>query len=225
MNLNQEWLRDYNAEIMWIQLDWQVGDDGQEGVTTSPFFGVVSSQDGYDSLNVTISMANEIVHSDQGTEALNTPTSIPSSNNAGGGSGLSTGAIVGIAIGGVAFVAIVAALAWFLLRRRRKSKAVRAGYTGTESEPAHVAGNYMADKDPNSHVTESPDTPTYSDDERRSHGGIRSAATGHSHSSQDRNIGFLVEEGMTEDEIRRLEEEERQLDADVERMRASRRRE
>ena len=86
----------------------------------------------------------------------------------------------------------------------------------------------MADKDPNSHVTESPGTPSYSDDERRSRG-LHHTATGGasshngSRTPQDRSIGFLVEEGMTEDEIRRLEEEERQLDADVERMRASRR--
>lgn len=231
LNLDQGPLENYTAEIMWLQLNWQVGSDGQKGVTTSPFFGIVNTDAERRDLNVTISVANGVVNSTEGTEALDTTTANPgsSSGGSGGNGGLSGGAIAGIVVGGVAFIALVAGLAWFLLRRRRKTQAVRAGYTGTGSEPAGTAaGSYMADKDPNSHVTESPGTPSYSDDERRSRG-LHHTATGGapshngSRTPQDRSIGFLVEEGMTEDEIRRLEEEERQLDADVERMRASRR--
>lgn len=79
-----------------------------------------------------------------------TPTSSPSSSatpEPGGGGGLSGGAIAGIVIGSVAGVALIAALAFFLLRRRKgapaqapqEAWAQQPGYQGHYA-PTHQPG-------------------------------------------------------------------------------------
>lgn len=168
-------------------------------------------------------------------------TNVSSGNDSGsgkggvGGSGLSPGAIAGIAIGGFVFLCLIGLLVWFLLRRRSKNK---SGYGG----PGQDASNaYIVDKTDNS--PHSPHSP-YSDDGQGQQVPLDPAAAQH-HRDQgaaapyeeqqqrdlprgeeapgtqqgntSRNYRHLVEEGMTEDDIRRLEEEERQLDAEIER--------
>lgn len=49
------------------------------------------------------------------------PASAPSPSGGGGGSSISGGAIAGIVIGALAGVALVALLAWLLLRRRKQA--------------------------------------------------------------------------------------------------------
>ncbi|KAJ6446099.1 hypothetical protein O9K51_00866 [Purpureocillium lavendulum] len=185
--------------------------------------------------------------------------------DSGGGGGLSAGAIAGIAVGGAVVLILICALAWFLLRRRRRSRDQHAG----DYKPGHHTPNaaYLEDKDLHTgQVADSPRSP-YSEDGQGVPrlAPLPAAATAplavHGHATGDdtaeyrnsataasfdpyrrsdaagsrgnltdtdarstqtpqnvsRNVAHLVEDGMTEDEIRRLEEEERQLDAEIER--------
>ncbi|KAK7426389.1 hypothetical protein QQZ08_007144 [Neonectria magnoliae] len=162
-----------------------------------------------------------------------------SSSGGGGGGGLAKGAIAGIAVGAVIGVLLIGALAWFFLRKRRQNKKLAGGYTGTDS-----AGTYMVDKETHGRTTDSPNSP-YTDDNRHvpiddsardiaaigttDRGGITRTSTSGSHGGRastsgtqtpqgmSSNVAHLVEDGMTADEIRRLEEEERQLDDEIER--------
>lgn len=159
------------------------------------------------------------VPSSTSNESSDTGSNDDDSSSSGGGGGLSTGAIAGIAVGaGVVVIAAIAALVWFFLRRRRQNK-MHAGYAAQGT-----SNSFMVDKD-SSHQAVAEDSPRspYSDD-----GNIHQAApyddAGAARDAppagnQDvsRSVAHLVEDGMTQDEIRRLEEEERQLDAEIER--------
>ncbi|KAF4943337.1 hypothetical protein FGADI_13487 [Fusarium gaditjirri] len=160
-----------------------------------------------------------------------------SSGGGGGGGGLSTGATAGIAVGAViGGLLIIGALAWFFLRRRRRSKQAGDEYVTQQT--------YAVDKETHGRATDSPNSP-YSDENHMQPvalgsldrdrgvaptpppGGVPRSSIG----SHDRavhsgaqtpqgmssNVAHLVEDGMTVDEIRRLEEEERQLDDEIER--------
>lgn len=148
------------------------------------------------------------------------------------GSGIGTGAIVGIVVGVVGGLLLIAAVAFFLLRKRRQKK-TEAGYDG--SDPANT---YMVDKETQGRATDSPNSPYTDENQTRSmpldnvarddpaHGGLPRTSTslsqGRSAGAQtpqgmSSNVAHLVEDGMTAEEIRRLEEEERQLDDEIER--------
>lgn len=152
-------------------------------------------------------------------------------SSSGGGGGMSTGATAGAAVGGVVGgLLIIGAIVWFLLRRRRQKK-FQDDRSGEQT--------YVVDKETQGRSTDSPNM-GYTDGghttkpiplesinhERedsaiprnslgaRSRGGNSGVQTPQGISS---NVAHLVEDGMTADEIRRLEEEERQLDDEIER--------
>ncbi|KAK7417960.1 hypothetical protein QQX98_004262 [Neonectria punicea] len=171
--------------------------------------------------------------------AASATSSAGSDSSSGDGGGLAKGAIAGIAVGAVIGVLLIGALAWFFLRKRRQNKKLAGGYTGTDS-----AGTYMVDKETHGRTTDSPNSP-YTDDNQHvpiddsardtaaigptDRGGITRTSTSGSHGGRastsgtqtpqgmSSNVAHLVEDGMTADEIRRLEEEERQLDDEIER--------
>ncbi|KAH6636695.1 hypothetical protein F5144DRAFT_646117 [Chaetomium tenue] len=92
---------------------------------------------------------------------LNRPTSESASNN-NNGSGLALGAIIGIAVGcGVAGLLLLLGLAWYLLRRHRKKKALHPASstygTGARGE------ELMAEKEASADVDVTPHSP-YSDE-------------------------------------------------------------
>lgn len=174
-------------------------------------------------------------------EASGTPTSISSGNKSK--NGLSTGAKAGIGVGAaLGALLIIGLLVFFLLRRRRQKKELGSGY---KTQPS--SNTYMVDKETQGRVTESPTSPYTDDNQgqrvpltdietareapatqapyedappRSSLGshGERERGTG-TETPQGRptNVSHLVEDGMTAEEIRRLEEEERQLDDEIER--------
>ncbi|KAI1018964.1 hypothetical protein LB505_002855 [Fusarium chuoi] len=160
-----------------------------------------------------------------------------SSGGGGGGGGLSTGATAGIAVGAViGGLLIIGALVWFFLRRRRRSKKAGDEYVTQQT--------YAVDKETHGRATDSPNSP-YSDENHMQPvalgsldrdrgvaptpppGGVpRSSIGSHDRAAHSgaqtpqgmsSNVAHLVEDGMTVDEIRRLEEEERQLDDEIER--------
>lgn len=163
-------------------------------------------------------------------------------SSGGGGGGLSTGAIVGIAVScSVVGILLIGGLAWFLLRRRR-GRHFDEGYNAA----GQTTNSFIATKEVQPSVAESPVVSPFSDDgDIRAigrHSGsaamplpLQTIVAGRSAagpaSAQDdradrpdtaasgnmRNISHLVEEGMTEADILRLEEEERHLDAEIER--------
>ncbi|KAK4087228.1 hypothetical protein PCL_07497 [Purpureocillium lilacinum] len=193
---------------------------------------------------------------------LGNPGTLPGGNSSNsGGSGLSAGAIAGIAVGGAVALALIAGLVWFLLRRRRRRQNQQPG----DYKPGHQTPTapYLDDKDMHTgQVADSPRSPYSEDGQGVPHlAALPAAATApltlHAHTAGDRsehrnsaaasfepyrpdaaasrgnltdsdaptptpqnvsrNVAHLVEEGMTEAEIRRLEEEERQLDDEIER--------
>ena len=175
-----------------------------------------------------------------GSPSATQSASAGASKSKSGGGGLSTGAKAGIGVGAaLGALLLIGVLLWFLFRRRRQSKD-KTGYKGQQS-----SNTYMVDKETTGRVTESPTSP-YSDDNQGQHVPLtdietaRDAPTTHApyedapprsslgshgdrgtgtHTPQgvSTNVAHLVEEGMTADEIRRLEEEERQLDDEIER--------
>ncbi|SPN97185.1 uncharacterized protein DNG_00701 [Cephalotrichum gorgonifer] len=146
----------------------------------------------------------------------------------GGSRGLSNGAKAGIGAGvGVVGLIIIGLAIWFFLRRRRRGRQA-AGVAGDDTSLTPAAGFIHDDKDPHAtRVADSPNSPV-SDDERVRDSAIPAAEAGERSSAhapspnpeQPRDIpsamAHLVEEGMTEAEIRRLEEEERALDQAIE---------
>lgn len=175
----------------------------------------------------------------QGSQSTPGPSG-SSSKSSGGGGGLSTGAIAGIAVAcSVVGIALLAGLVWFLLRRRRR-RSMGEGYKATRQ----TTNSFTAVKEARPSVAESPIivSPFSDDGEARgfsnsniaialpqrgstpraipaindegSRGRPESAASGNRSRG---DIAHLVEEGMTEADILRLEEEERHLDAEIER--------
>lgn len=92
------------------------------------------------------------------------PPSSPASpaKSAGSNGGLSTGAIIGIAVGcGVAGLALAVALIWCLMRRRDQRKDMLPG--GSAYGPGHRPDDLMAEKEAAADVDGSPHSP-YSDE-------------------------------------------------------------
>ncbi|KAL6811097.1 hypothetical protein GGI42DRAFT_208464 [Trichoderma sp. SZMC 28013] len=160
-------------------------------------------------------------------------------SSGGGGHGLSTGAIVGIAVAcSIVGILLIGGLAWFLLRRRRR-RHFDQGYNAT----GQTTNSFIATKEVQASVAESPIISPFSDDGTRTGStnamlplhttiaGTMAAGRASTHddevdrpgssasdnNNRSRNIAHLVEEGMTEADILRLEEEERHLDAEIER--------
>jgi hypothetical protein len=164
------------------------------------------------------------------------------SGNGAGGGGLAPGTIAGIVVGVVGGLALIGALVFLLLRRRRRRHAKQHH---THVVPLHEAdmSTYGVDK-VDGNVAQSP----YTDDGHGmvatgfapnaahdaagapqsataaagaadSHGPVRGEPVGVDSPSREGRYSHLVEEGMTEDDIRRLEEEERELDAEIARAR------
>ncbi|VUC20343.1 unnamed protein product [Clonostachys rosea] len=218
--------------VLSLDMYWESKSKSIIGHSYSPYFGILANSQAASAAT----LQNEITNfgsngggrdasvttlSSPSSTGSNTPSDGNSSSSSGsGGGGLSTGAIVGIAIGGAAGLAIIALVAWFLLRRR-KSK--------SQIVDTHGASNaYIADKDS---TAQSPQSP-YADDVIHSHradsSSLHNTATDNVPGPRDgsgtatpsglsRNVAHLVEEGMTADDIARLEEEERQLDDEIER--------
>ncbi|KAH7162969.1 hypothetical protein B0J13DRAFT_25429 [Dactylonectria estremocensis] len=171
------------------------------------------------------------------SESSSASSSEPNSGKSKGGGGLGTGAIAGIAVGAIIGVLLIGALAWFFLRKRRQNKKLADGYTATDSGNA-----YIVDKETHGRTADSPNSP-YSDENGVQHvpaddttrddpatterglprtstsgsQGGRSVSGAQTPQGVSTNVAHLVEDGMTADEIRRLEEEERQLDDEIER--------
>ncbi|KAG9257952.1 uncharacterized protein F5Z01DRAFT_310824 [Emericellopsis atlantica] len=159
-----------------------------------------------------------------------------SSAERGGGGGLAPGTIAGIVVGVVGGLALIGALVFFLLRRRRRHK--------TKQHHGHVVSQHEADMSSyaldkvDGNAAHSP----YSDDGHgvaatgfpahdaaaaphttaASHEPVRGDPDAADTPSRQRDYSHLVEDGMTEDDIRRLEEEERQLDDEIARARRRR---
>ncbi|KAK0389663.1 hypothetical protein NLU13_3238 [Sarocladium strictum] len=176
---------------------------------------------------------------------LSTSDTVDSSESRGGG-GLSTGAIAGIAVAAaVIFLALVGGLVFWMLRRRRQNRnrgqynkptnsttfvggdkevnqvtetphpsysndrhVPLSNLAGAGASPATIGpseGQYAPYRDDDDNGYESPDKRPRTTD---------GAGTPYEVSS---SVAHLVEEGMTAEEIRRLEEEERQLDDAIQR--------
>ncbi|RSL70683.1 hypothetical protein CEP51_012169 [Fusarium floridanum] len=230
-------LKAYFDKTMEIQVDWESEDKKFTGYTRSLYFSVSNK-----STNTTLeeeirASASSEVSLEATTAATSTASASATdsaSKSGGGGGGLSTGAKAGIAVGAViGGLLIIGALAFFLLRRRRRSKQLGEDYTSQQA--------YTVDKETHGRATDSPNSP-YSDenqvqpvalqninhdhDEQTARGtptpgGIPRTSTGSRNAptpqGMSSNVAHLVEDGMTADEIRRLEEEERQLDDESER--------
>lgn len=234
----------YYDNIMQIKVDWKK-DDGYRGQTKTELFTVTDNTSDVSKLDKTLAekQAEEgnpeitFLPSASSTSGSTNPTdsgaaSVGSSDSSGGGGGLSTGATAGIAVGAViGGLLLIGALVWFILRRRRRSK--------EPSEEYITQQTYAVDKEIHGRSSDSPNSP-YSDEHHMQPIAVGNVDRGvastpppgrSSVGSHDRgansgvqtpqgmssNVAHLVEDGMTADEIRRLEEEERQLDDEIER--------
>lgn len=162
----------------------------------------------------------------------------------GGGGGLSKGAIAGIVVGCVVGLALLALAIWFLVVRPRRRRARRAAAGGDRGHDLPMLATAHAKM---SGEVDSPGTyerhlppPPHQDEQDHGHSHshlataapaaavsppppMRSPSPGPQQQRESRsNYAHLVEEGMTEHDIRRLEEEERQLDDEIARSRAAR---
>ncbi|KAJ9144438.1 hypothetical protein NKR19_g6387 [Coniochaeta hoffmannii] len=196
-------------------------------------------------------------------EPMGNPTSSPQATSHSSSSGLSTGAIAGIAVAAALVgLGLLATLIFCLVRRRRRDRLAGdsaispGGRYGSRATPELIAqkeanasvGVEVSPHSPYSddgggvlagglrhgsaarqHQEEVPLAPGYADgpaavSHRRSvvaedGGSLRGSQTGRSLTpgrATPTAVRHLVEEGMTEDEIRRLEEEERELDQAIE---------
>ncbi|KAM0424746.1 hypothetical protein ACHAPT_010056 [Fusarium lateritium] len=226
----------YYKKPMELRVDWESGDDKFTGSTRSLYFSVSNETDTALEAEISSEATKET-----SLETISTATATSSAaatesaaSSSGGNGGLSTGAKAGIAVGAViGGLLIIGALAFFLLRRRRRSKQLGEDYTSQQA--------YTVDKETHGRATDSPNSP-YSDenqvqpvalqnmshdhDEQTARGtptpsGVARASTGSrgapTPQNMSSNVAHLVEDGMTADEIRRLEEEERELDDEIER--------
>ncbi|RSL67444.1 hypothetical protein CEP54_003200 [Fusarium duplospermum] len=238
LSLDETILKGYFDETMEILVDWESEDKEFTGSTRSLYFSVSNKTSEDATLEGEIETSARSQTSLEVTTAATATSSASATDSAsksgGGGGGLSTGAKAGIAVGAViGGLLIIGALAFFLLRRRRRSKQLGEDYTSQQA--------YTVDKETHGRATDSPNSP-YSDenqvqpvalqnishdhDEQTARGtptpgavprtstGSRNAPTPQGMSS---NVAHLVEDGMTAEEIRRLEQEERELDDEIER--------
>ncbi|KAG5805289.1 hypothetical protein H9Q71_010135 [Fusarium xylarioides] len=235
----------YYGKEMYIQIDWKK--DGASGYTKTELFTVTDTDNSTEITELNNQLKKdqsqqETLESTTSSSSSATATLSPSSTSeaeesSSGGGGLSTGATAGIAVGAViGGLLIIGALVWFFLRRRRRSKKAGDEYVTQQT--------YAVDKETHGRATDSPNSP-YSDENhmqpvaldsldrdrgvaptpppgavpRSSIGSHDRAAHSGSQTPQgmSSNVAHLVEDGMTVDEIRRLEEEERQLDDEIER--------
>ncbi|KAI1068015.1 hypothetical protein LB507_004810 [Fusarium sp. FIESC RH6] len=231
----------YYNNTMQIQVDW-TKDDGYQGYTKSVLFTVTDNtgnvsklQEGLDEEQKGQELPETTTFSpgpSSTSGSTSSTSSVGSSDSSGGGGGLSTGATAGIAVGAVlGGLLLIGALVWFLLRRRRRSK--------QPSEEYITQQTYAVDKETHGRSSDSPNSP-YSDEHHMQPIAVSNVDRGISSTpppgrssmgSHDRgansgvqtpqgmssNVAHLVEDGMTAEEIRRLEEEERQLDDEIER--------
>lgn len=234
---------------MILAVNWTV--NGLSGSTLSPAFSVVESTAEIDAVRAQLQVSpyaksterpNEGGTSTHGGVAPSLPTgagggdangtaSIPKieSGHHGGG-GLSTGAIVGIAVGVGVAALLAAALGLFFFLRRRKGRGAKGRDGAASAEQEKLSTFMVASKDNNTNGSDPAITP-YRDEQQNSaaaargrgderealeqpHVGSESASRAGTPHGVSRH---LVEDGMTEDEIRRLEEEERQLDDEIQR--------
>ena len=278
----------YYNKVLYLEVNWgRAGADG--GKSFSRYFAVTragmppiddsrveqtfTQQEQQPTAASTASVGQPgLATSPPGADPSSGGASLSSAASSGSGpSGLSIGAIVGIAVGcGVVGLALAALLVFFLVRRRRDQAAyhdgtMTSGHASGRSYGAaagaagrHRTADLIAEKEATAGVTETPHSP-YSDDGQPTHAepngsaaaamlhqaGEREyapysdqAAAGHDQAephhatptdharsgstggAQTPQMGgryaHLVEEGMTSDEIARIEEEERQLDAAIE---------
>jgi hypothetical protein len=235
----------YYENTMQIKIDWKT-DDGYRGQTKTPLFTVTNSTGDVSELENDLEKQQEgqgdpetttFSPGASSTSGSTNPTdsgasSVGSSDSSSGGGGLSTGATAGIAVGAViGGLLLIGALVWFILRRRRRSK--------QPSEEYITQQTYAVDKETHGRSSDSPNSP-YSDEHHMQPIAVGNVDRGiastpppgrSSVGSHDRgansgvqtpqgmssNVAHLVEDGMTAEEIRRLEEEERQLDDEIER--------
>lgn len=140
----------------------------------------------------------------------------------GDGGGLTIPQKAGIGVGvGVGSLILIGLAIFFFLRRRKRAAATSKSLT--------PANDYMRDKEVHSaQVAETPHSPASDDDNRPRDSALAAAAPAADRSSAvatpsseqravPHSVAHLVEEGMTEEQIRRLEEEERDLDQAIER--------
>ncbi|KAF5601461.1 uncharacterized protein FSUBG_8167 [Fusarium subglutinans] len=236
----------YYGKEMYIQIDWKKdGALGYTKTELFTVTNTDNSTE-IDELDTQLKEDNSqqgTLESTASSSSSATATLSPSSTSGAeessgdGGGGLSTGATAGIAVGAViGGLLIIGALVWFFLRRRRRSKKAGDEYVTQQT--------YAVDKETHARATDSPNSP-YSDENHMQPvalgsldrdrgvaptpppGGVpRSSIGSHDRAAHSgaqtpqgmsSNVAHLVEDGMTVDEIRRLEEEERQLDDEIER--------
>lgn len=166
-----------------------------------------------------------------------------SGSRGGGKGGIAAGAIAGIVIGVVIALVSVIGLVWFLRRRRSQRRGVSHGseqparsyVADKEDAQARVTesptspysddglGRGQQEQLPRNNNSHLPPPGTTFTTHHRAESSSRPDLSGNAETPQDgggnvsRAVAHLVEDGMTHDEIRRLEEEERHLDAEIER--------
>lgn len=183
--------------------------------------------------------------------ATGVPMSTAAATTSPNNNRLSTGAKAGIAVGAaIAGLVLLTGLVFFLLRRRRRSTSrPDSAYFETQHHPELIAAKEAnvgtVDVTPTSPYFDHGDNRTSvqqplaaetrdSDGERRfsqyrdqgaEDGRAESARAGSATGrvTPHGTVSHLVEDGMTEEEIRRLEEEERELDQAIQQAGAGRR--
>lgn len=230
----------FYGDNMRIKIDWTK--DGLKGATKSKLFTITNNETEKLELESKLQKDQKqqgpaettFLPDSSSTSGSIAPTgTTEASDSSSGGGGLSTGATAGIAVGAViGGLLLIGALVWFLLRRRRNKH---------PSEDYTIQQTYAVDKEINGRTSDSPNSP-YSDENHmqpialgnvdrdrdvaptppRGRSSVASHDRGANSGAQtpqgmSSNVAHLVEDGMTADEIRRLEEEERQLDDEIER--------
>ncbi|KAI0882863.1 uncharacterized protein GGS22DRAFT_41926 [Annulohypoxylon maeteangense] len=200
------------------------------GKDSSPAFTEDIQQDATNPLDAT---------STSGSTAAETSLASTSASSRGSG-GLGPGPIAGIAVGcAVVVILIVAFLVWFFFFRRRGSRDPAHGQSGFAANSGSKAlvldkeatgspqsaypddGGRLRDADAYASYagTKAPQAPgaafTMNSTSDLASIGQASTTRAATPPAYQTRYAHLIEEGMTEDEIRRLEEEERHLDAAI----------
>lgn len=174
---NMRNLETFNREPLYFAAEWQSLSLGIKGTTYSRWFAYVDSQDQFESIKSDMLFSSdESAHPEKVTtlpSPTTGPTSTPLSNlpsnpnsekeepNAGG---LATGAIIGIAVacGIVGLVSIIAAI-WFFLHRRRQQTTNQGGPGRPYGVERNRTEDLMAEKEASTGTDPSPHSP-YSDE-------------------------------------------------------------